>query len=176
MSTIEPLVERPLSVPAYAPPCLHCGQDVPVGTRFCSGCGAPVDNDEYDVLIAPDLKKAHTTMLALAALYAFAGLLGGALQWEDTRVVAGSIIVINLALAALHLSLGKWARRAPFAASLVALALYVTVHVMDAIGDPASLWNGIVIKVIVIAALVRSIKAGLAVRRIKAETLGAPTG
>ncbi|MGH8707730.1 MAG: zinc ribbon domain-containing protein [Burkholderiales bacterium] len=81
------------------------------------------------------------------------------LQWEPKGV-----LIVNLVLAAIMVALAWWGRRAPLAAVLVATAAYAVVIVTNAIADPATLGQGIILKIIIIAFLVKGIKAALALR------------
>jgi hypothetical protein len=86
----------------------------------------------------------------------------------DTRVL---IEALSLPLA--FYALAVWARWMPAIASLTGLALYLGVQVFDAIGQPGRLWQGIVIKVIIVLALVQAVRAGLAYSRARREVLAA---
>jgi hypothetical protein len=61
-----------------------------------------------------------------------------------------------------------WSKRNPFAATLTALIVFVTLHLVDAAVDPTALFRGILMKIIVVVLLVNGIKAGLAHRRMTA--------
>jgi len=82
-----------------------------------------------------------------------------ALDWEPK-----SVLVVNLVLAAIMAGLAWWGRKAPLAAVLIATATYAVVIVASAIADPATLGQGIIVKIIIIAFLVKGIKAALALR------------
>lgn len=82
-----------------------------------------------------------------------------ALRWEPK-----SVLIVNLVLAAIMAALAWWGRRAPLAAVLVATATYAVVIVANAIADPATLGQGVILKIIIIAFLVKGIKAALALR------------
>lgn len=81
------------------------------------------------------------------------------LAWEPK-----SVLVVNLVLAAIMVGLAWWGRRAPLAAVLIATAAYAVVIVANAIDNPATLGQGIIVKIIIIAFLVKGIKAALALR------------
>ena len=85
------------------------------------------------------------------------------LNWEPWGV-----LITNGVLAAVMASLAVWGKRAPLPAVLVATATYAVVMVTNAISDPASIGQGIFIKIVVIAIFVRGIKAALALREAKA--------
>jgi len=85
------------------------------------------------------------------------------IEWEPWGV-----LIVNLILAAIMVALALWARRAPLPAVLIATATYLVLIVGAAIGDPRTLAQGWIIKLIVIAFLVKGIKAALALRTARA--------
>ena len=82
-----------------------------------------------------------------------------ALEWEPK-----SVLIVNLVLAAIMAVLAWWGRRAPLAAVLLATATYAVVIVANAIADPTTIGQGIIVKIIIIAFLVKGIRAALALR------------
>ena len=89
--------------------------------------------------------------------------LRAALIWEPR-----SVLIVNLVLAAIMGVLAVWGAYAPLGAVLVATATYVVVLVANAIVDPATIGQGVIVKIIIIAFLVRGIKAALALRSLNA--------
>jgi hypothetical protein len=89
--------------------------------------------------------------------------LRAALEWEPTGV-----LVVNLVLAAVMALLAWWGTRAPLAAVLIATATYAVVLVANAIQDPATIGQGMIMKIIIIAFLAKGIKAALALRALNA--------
>lgn len=85
------------------------------------------------------------------------------LAWEPW-----SALIINLIVAAIMLGLAIWAKRSPLPAVLIATATYIVVIVGSAIVDPATLAQGWIVKFIIIAFLIKGIKAGLALRTARA--------
>jgi hypothetical protein len=81
------------------------------------------------------------------------------LEWEPWGV-----LIVNLILAAVMVALALWSRRAALPAALVATATYAVVIVGNAIADPRTLTQGLIIKIIIIAFLVKGIRATLALR------------
>ena len=88
------------------------------------------------------------------------------LEWEPWNVLA-----INAVLATMMIGLAIWARRSPLPAVLIATATYLVVIVAGGIADPRSLGQGWVIKLIVIALLIKGIKAALALRDARAAAV-----
>ena len=61
----------------------------------------------------------------------------------------------------------------PLPAAITGLAIFVTLQLVGAAVYPASLAEGLIVKVIIIAALVKAIQAGLAHRKLK-QKMGQP--
>lgn len=81
------------------------------------------------------------------------------LLWQPAAVLTE-----NLILAGIMCGLALWARRSPLPAIIVAAAIYGMVLLVAALQDPLSLARGSVIKVMVILALYRGVRAALAMR------------
>jgi hypothetical protein len=85
-----------------------------------------------------------------------AGELRGRVIWEHRGV-----LVVNFIIAAIMVVLAWWSKQRALPAILVAGAIFVVVQVTSAIVDPKTLMQGLVVKAIVIAVLVRGIKAAI---------------
>jgi hypothetical protein len=81
------------------------------------------------------------------------------LAWEPW-----SVLLVNSILAGVMTLLFFWGKRAPLAAILVAGATYAVVNVTNAIIDPTTIAQGLFLKIIIIAILIKGIKAALALR------------
>src|SRR4051794_16139524 len=75
------------------------------------------------------------------------------------------VLGLNLFLAVVMLGLWVWSKRAVLPAIITALAIYLAVLVGSALWDPSSIAQGILMKVVVVAALVRGVKSALTARR-----------
>ena len=75
-----------------------------------------------------------------------------------------SVLIVNLILAAVMAGLFIWGKRAPLAAVLVDTATYLVVIVTNAIIDPKTIGQGIFLKIIIVALLVKGIRSALALR------------
>jgi len=78
------------------------------------------------------------------------------------------VLIVNLILAVIMLALSLWARRSALPAVMIATATYVVVLVADGIADPRTLTQGWIVKIIIIAFLIKGIKAALALRTARA--------
>jgi Na+/melibiose symporter-like transporter len=78
------------------------------------------------------------------------------------------LLGIYIALAAIYLGLFFWARRNALAATVTALILFITVHAISAVLDPKTLYQGIIIKILFVAALSTAISAAQRERKLAA--------
>ena len=85
------------------------------------------------------------------------------LRWEPWGV-----LITNAVLAAVMAGLTLWGKRSPLPAVVVATATYAVVIVVNAIADPKTIGQGIILKVIIIGFFVKGIKAALALRAANA--------
>jgi hypothetical protein len=76
------------------------------------------------------------------------------------------MLIGNLILAGLMGVLWIWARWAPLPATACALALFVVVQVTSAVIEPSSIYQGIIVKVLSGAALVKGVRAALGARML----------
>ncbi len=83
-------------------------------------------------------------------------------EWEPIGV-----LLVNILLAVVMAGLYFWGRRSPLPAVLVAAGTYLAVQVISAIVDPATIGQGIVLKIIIVAMLYRGIKAGFQQRSLQ---------
>jgi len=74
---------------------------------------------------------------------------------------------LNLFLAVVMLGLWFWSKRAALPAVITALGIYLAVLVGSALYNPASLAQGIIMKVLIIGALIKGVKSALTARRLE---------
>lgn len=83
-------------------------------------------------------------------------------------VIASYIIVFGAGVAFLILAL--LVNKFPLPSTIIALILFITLHAIDAIADPASLARSWLIKILVVVALVKAIQAASAYEKERRET------
>ena len=85
------------------------------------------------------------------------------MTWQEAidhdRGMVNMLLAINLALAALYMALWWWAKRKPLPAAVIALLLFITTHVINAVMQPESIYQGLLVKILFTLALVRAITA-----------------
>lgn len=77
------------------------------------------------------------------------------------------VLGLNLFLAVVMLGLWFWSKRSLLPAIITAAGIYITVMLASALYDPKTLAQGIIVKIIVIIALIKGIKAALAARKLE---------
>ncbi|MEM9456279.1 MAG: zinc-ribbon domain-containing protein [Myxococcota bacterium] len=151
--------------------CQHCSHQNPDSARFCEECGtelhdprrAAQEADEIEAEFRLDqVRKARSAFLVVGALQLLAGALGAVMAPPGAAMfVLGAEVVVAL----VFFGLAWWCKAQPFAAAIVGLFIYGGLHLMAAVGDPSTIYKGIIVKVIVIVVLVRAVKAGIAHRQ-----------
>ncbi|TNF38611.1 MAG: zinc ribbon domain-containing protein [Deltaproteobacteria bacterium] len=146
--------------------CTSCGAVIAEGDVFCPACGYDTAHDAViESVYKPALARARGWILAVGILYTVSALIYvavGRFGEEERNLVLG----LNLGLSAIHVGLYFWARTSPFPAAIVALALFVTLHLTEAVIEPSSLVRGILIKILFLVALIKAVQAGLQVKRL----------
>lgn len=180
-------------------PCPHCRAVNPPDSRFCAGCGKamPPAAASRPVIVgakafassAPGRmlqlgelhRRARTARNALFGLGLLQLILGGALfavgsvatdpeARRGLTFIGAAVGIIGV----IFIALGAWAGRNPLPAALCGLVLYCTLAIGDALASPATLIQGIVIKVIIIAILAKAVSAGVRHRQLKKHLLQLP--
>jgi hypothetical protein len=147
--------------------CPTCKKAVSTDSKFCGNCGYPIGGTEfeknefdyayevkrYDLGKAQEIVKGGATILyVLAGLILVVDLL---VYFTSYKI---EMLVVGILLPVIFLGLAQWSKKKPFTAMVVALVFYVTIILADAVGNPASIFTGIILKAIVIGALVKAIR------------------
>lgn len=161
--------------------CPDCDNAVVPGKIFCTNCGYPVngtpeqksnfDIEKYKLQAELDvtqsrIKNGTTTLYVLSGL----ALLGSFViptMMDMSGDEKKQTFITYIILSALYIGLAFLSKKKPFAALLTALILYVTVIILGAFVQPTSLFSGIIIKVLVIAYLVKGTKGAYEAEDLK---------
>jgi hypothetical protein len=77
------------------------------------------------------------------------------------------VLSLNVFLAVVMLGLWIWSKRSVLAAVITALGIYVMVVVANGLYDPATLAQGIIMKIFILLALARGVQSTLAARKLE---------
>jgi len=94
-----------------------------------------------------------------------------ALRKEIAREPA-KLLVLNLVLSAVMFGLHLWSKKAPLPAVIVAFSIFAVINIANAMVDPKTIAQGLVMKVLMIALLVRGIRDALVVRKSESALPG----
>lgn len=161
----------PLSESIHLSPdvtCENCTAQNAIDKKFCSQCSFPIGGSEeeqrnFRLLVSSrkrllgdandKIKSAKYAIYVLAGIFFIFGLIAGLVN-DDIPT-----LTVNLFLCILYLIFATWSTKNPFGAILTAFIVYITVQVVNAFVDPATLASGVIIKIFVIAAFVKGIRS-----------------
>jgi hypothetical protein len=144
--------------------CAACGATLGVG-QFCEKCGADLkalsfEEDKAKLLHSGPLRSARSSLLWVGGLVALGSLFAFA-KSEGEAMVA---LVIGLGVAVLYAGLWQWSKQQPLGATAAGLGIFVTLQVGSAVMEPATLVQGIIVKIVVLVLLIRGVRAGVVLR------------
>ncbi len=150
--------------------CSKCDTILLENNKFCSNCGFPERGTEKEkaIFIANAVMKKNghldvdekinsgkKTLLILAALCVVFGFISYGVNNDI------SVLVSNLILAVIYAGLAWLATTKPFAALLSALLLYIMIHILNAIVDVTTIYQGLLVKVLVITYLSKGVYSAM---------------
>jgi hypothetical protein len=156
--------------------CTQCQALIKEEQKFCPGCGFPQrgtagDKAKYHAeqsmargksREAPKLiKQARNTLFFVAGLTFLYGIIIFFAQDDTATLIAAAIMT------GIYLLLGFWSQQKPLIALVLGLFLYLTNIVLSAIIEPETIYQGIIVKIIVIAFLAKGINSALHLRKAK---------
>lgn len=154
--------------------CSKCNTPITLETVFCSECGYPEHGTEQDVakFHARNVMKKNEHIdadkkikSARNVLYVMAGItfLFGFIYFFQDQDIA--ILVTNVVLGLIYLVLGSWTSKKPLVAILLGLLLYLTTIIISAIVDPATIIQGIIFKILIIAYLGKGVYSASSIKK-----------
>ncbi|BAU54820.1 hypothetical protein [Mucilaginibacter gotjawali] len=176
-------MENPATLPSPSVErCYACAKEVANADVYCNNCGYPLKGTEWDQkkfigkqnevdINLPEFQKrlthAANSFYYLAGAFIVYGLFYFFIKMDDPGVL--SFVLPNFILAIVFLVLGAYSKIKPLACIVSGLCLYIIVLVLNAVGNPASIASGIILKIIIIGYLVKGIKSALEIEKIKKE-------
>jgi len=116
------------------------------------------ENDKARMLHSGTVRLAGSSLLAVGVLSAIGQLIDFVMGCSKEALVGGLIF------AAFYVGLWHWSKRRPLKATAIGLGVYVALAVGNLIIDPAILLRGLVFRILVVALLIRGVRAGLLLR------------
>jgi hypothetical protein len=148
--------------------CQNCQASNDHYKKYCSQCSFPIGGNEdeqrsFRLIVSSrkrllsdahdKIKSAKTIIYVLGGVFVVFGLVTGFVL-DDFYTM-----VVNLVLSLVFFILAAWSQQNPFGAILTAFIIYLTVHITNAFVDPATIAQGIIIKIFFIAAFVKGIRS-----------------
>jgi len=136
--------------------------------KFCPNCAFPQQggqkmmkkfirniNNKHTLLADQKkaINKARYILFGLSILFTLLSILLGVVTEFNLGV-----LLTNLVVAGIYLGLGLWSRKNPFPAILTGFFLYITLIVINAVINPMTIIQGLIIKFFVIAGFVYGYK------------------
>lgn len=169
--------------------CPKCNETAAPNQAFCENCGAPLKGgvvrrraprrrvSHAEREYTRHIKHAQITIFVVAALSLLAALMTFFVMenlfvsnWPTEGLV---MFIGQIVLGIIYIGLGFWSASNPFAASLTTLILFITLILISAVINPASILMGgmvgVGIKIVIILCLLSGIKSSLGYRRLKAR-------
>jgi hypothetical protein len=173
---------QPLPATEAISECKCCFEKINKADQFCQACGFPLQGSEeeqskffynrnYQHMEMDGLKKkiksAGTTLYVVAGFFLLSGLIYFFInRTEDS---SSALLITNTVVAVIFLLLGFWAEKKPVASIISGLVLYVLVQLMSAIENPASIFSGLIAKIIIISYLIKGMVSALEAEKIKKQ-------
>jgi hypothetical protein len=101
------------------------------------------------------IRNARIMLFVLAGLFLLS--LAGLLPFDDNPVKIVMAVVIVL-FAAAYVALAFWTKKKPYTAILTALILFISLEVLSFLLQPASIFQGWIVKLIVILLLILGLR------------------
>lgn len=110
----------------------------------------------HKLLIRQAKEQIGTAKIIIYVIAGFQFLFGFFVYFQTEDFLT---LIVSIFMALLYLILASWADKNPFPAILTAFILYVTVILINAVIDPATIISGILWKIIFIGAFIKAIRS-----------------
>lgn len=155
--------------------CERCNEDLRESSgKFCPKCGFPANGTEQDqknfyhaLKLKQDvlddaqkkLKRVSVMLYILAGINILYGLYffgaGAALYGDDAGIIGATTIIMGL----IFIGCALWVKKNPVAGTVTAFSIYALVQVASALVEPTTLFQGIILKIIIVVIFVRGIRS-----------------
>jgi len=170
------------NIPAAALLCGACYKHVNTDDAFCDNCGYPLKGTEQEQTnfiynrsskeidldeANKKINKAKHTLYWVAGATVISGFILYAVSQDAESKT--DLLITNLILAFIYLALGAWSQKKPLTAIISGFALYVIVILLNAFVSPATIFSGLIIKILFIGYFINGIKSAIEAEKIKKE-------
>lgn len=155
--------------------CSFCDKGItPSDATFCNHCGHPENGTDQqrakffakraveknkNIDADKKIKSARNTLFILSGIITVFGFF----VYLRTEDIIG--FATNLVISFIYLALAFWSKEKPLIALLVGLLLYITIIVISAIVEPATLVQGILWKIIIISFLGKGLYSASSIKK-----------
>lgn len=173
---------QPLPVAVVNLECTSCFGKVMEADQFCQSCGFPLKgseeeqrqftyNRQYQQMeingLAQKVKSARNALFVTAGLFLLNGL--AYFAFHPGENTASAVLITYGVLAVIFLLLAWWAEKKPLASLISGMVLYVLIFLMDVIADPRNLYQGVLIRIIVVVYLVKGLMSAMEAEKIRKQ-------
>ena len=161
--------------------CDYCSEIISSQDQICANCGYPIkgDSEEQRKFISikgrmkhelkelkTKIENAQITFYVLSGLFFLIGIVSY-FTVKDSDLSL-NMLIENLILCAIFLALGGWSKTKPVTSILLGLLAYIISQIVGVLGGFFP-FKGIMIKVFVIAILIKGLASAVDAERIKKE-------
>jgi len=163
-------------------PCPACSAPYEEIDVNCNGCNYPLQGNEQEkdhFTSEREVKQIELSELsdkvnsARKSLFIIAGLdaIFAIIMYLSSKNEAEKLtnLISEAVIVTIFFVLGIWAKKKTKTALITGLIIFVTLHLLNALFDPMSLLSGIIFKIIIIAYLIKGIKATSQSDKLKKE-------
>ncbi|HTJ40981.1 MAG TPA: zinc ribbon domain-containing protein [Kofleriaceae bacterium] len=156
-------------LPGLIDGCPRCHAAMESSETFCSKCGADRESElKIAALEMTALSSARKWILGIGVWYVISAFLTIAMtQGPIDTHARDQLLGISFGLLVAHGLLFLWAKKQPLPAAIVAMVLFISLQLMNAVLDPTTIYKGILIKILFVVVLAKAIQAGYEVQRLR---------
>ena len=162
--------------------CTACQSSTLPTDALCDSCGYPLKGTEQEQTffigtrtnleldLAEQRNKVKKAGIILKFIGGISAVYGIILYFtyvnEIEKIVA---LILSFILGGIYFSLGIWSKKKPLAAIVTGFIIYMLILILDALVDPKTILQGLILKIIVIGAFVTGIKGAIEAEKIRKE-------
>lgn len=156
------------SIKAEKTSCSNCSKSIKKNETFCGNCGFPENGSEQEKKKFNYSKKLKQNVLddskkklknVKIVLYIMAGINFIAGIYYLTQPAAIAEVIASIFATCIFLGCAQWVNKKPLIAVLSAFGFWLLIQILTAILTPESLFQGLLLKFIIISIFIKGIKS-----------------